>query len=72
MSFGWIEFVIFTMVFNANITRRVDEEFLWGRQKNFNTHDRDDSSVKTFILFPIVQRHSLLLFARFWLKKFFQ
>ena len=34
MSFGWIEFVIFTMVFNANITRRVDEEFLWGRQKN--------------------------------------
>jgi hypothetical protein len=35
VSFGWIEFVIFTMVFNANIAVRVNEEFLWGRQKKF-------------------------------------
>jgi len=32
MSLGWIEFVIFTMGFNANIAARVNEEYLWGRQ----------------------------------------
>jgi hypothetical protein len=65
VSFGWIEFVIFTMVFNANITRRVNEEFLWGRQKNLRV-----IVIKYYN--PFIQRHPLLLFARFRLKKFFQ
>jgi len=65
MSLGRIEFVIFTILFNANITRRVNEEFLWGRQKNLRV-----IVIKYYN--PFIQRHPLLLFARFRLKKFFQ
>lgn len=32
VSSGWIEFVVFTVLYDANITMRVDCEFLWGRQ----------------------------------------
>jgi len=31
---GWIEFVIFTISFNANITTRVNGDYLWGRHSN--------------------------------------
>ena len=34
MPLGWIEFIVFTMTFNANITTRVNGEFLWGRHNN--------------------------------------
>jgi len=30
---GWIEFVVFTIGFNANVAYRVNEEFLWGRHQ---------------------------------------
>jgi len=33
VSLGWIEFVIFTVFFNANITTRVDGENLWDHQQ---------------------------------------
>jgi hypothetical protein len=34
VSFGWIEFIVFTIVFDVNIAQRVNEDYLWGRQKN--------------------------------------
>ncbi len=38
MSLGWIEFVVFTVFYNADITTLVNEENLWGR--HFKGADR--------------------------------
>ena len=56
MSLCWIEFVVFTIVFDANIAIRVNEEFLWGRHQD---HRSPVKSCRAFLFLGLVEDSAL-------------